>query len=262
MTKNKTLAVVLVVLFVLALIVALGQSVFRVGKVELVAHSTTNYLSALNENTVLSGSKLNKGSSVFLLDRDTYCKNLEASQPYIKVLSIEVVWPNTIKFHYSERTELFALPLNDGAYAYVDGDFKVLKVSQGAFSSTQQNSILLEQPLDKSSAEVRAGDFLNQQDFSDFVDIDDAFLDMGYSLSELKSMVRATSTTTDAEGKKLNLNTFLGVNIQILNSAFYTSQKITLAYQMLDTLTEQERSHGTIYVFKNSQNVLESRYIA
>ncbi len=262
MTKNKTLAVVLVILFVLALLIVLGQSVFRVGKVELVAHTTTHYLSTLTEDSVLSGSKLDKGKSVFLLDRDDYKANLEASQPYIQVLAIEVVWPNTVKFHYAERVEIYALQLSDGYYAYLDENFKVLRVSQAEFNSTQQNCILLNQSLDKTVLDVHAGDFLNKDDFADFVGLVEAYASLGYSLTQMESMISSLSITTDDDGRKLNIQTFLGVNIQILNSAYHTTQKVSLAYQMMSQLTESERARGTIYVFKNNLDVLETRYIA
>lgn len=262
MTRNKTLAIVLSILFALVLVVALGQSVFRVGNIELVSHTTTNHLSSLNESAVLAGSELNKGKSVFLLDRETYIANLEKNQPYIKVLSIEVAWPNTIKFHYAERVELYAIALADGGYAYVDNEFKILRVSQVSFNSTQQNCILLDCGFDKASTDLSAGMFLDKTKFSDFVGIYDAYTQMGYSVSQMKSMISEITNETNSDGHTTVLQTFLGVRIQILNSAYYTSQKITLAYSMLETLDPSEYSSGTIYVFKNSQSVLESRYFA
>lgn len=262
MTRNKTLAIVLAILFALVLVVALGQSVFRVGNVELVSHTTTNHLSSLNESAVLESSKLNKGKSVFLLDRDSYTENLEKNQPYMKVLSIEVVWPNTVKFHYAERVELYAIALNDGGFAYVDSEFKVLKVNKTPFVSNQQNCILLDCGFDKSSTEIVPGTFLDKTMFSDFLGLGDAYGDMGYSLAQMKSMVLSITNETNEDGHTTVLQTSLGVKIQILNSAFYTSQKVTLAYSMLETLDASEYSSGTIYVFKNSQSVLESRYFA
>lgn len=261
MTKNKTLAIVLTIVFTLVLIVALGQGVFRVGKVELVAHTTTNYLSGLNENTVLSASKLNKGKSVFLLDREDYINNLEKSQPYIKVLAIEVVWPNTVKFHYNEREELFAIALNDGAYVYVDSEFKVLRIVQGSYTSTQQNPILLSATIDKSSEQISQGDFLDKNEFFDYLNLAQAYTNLGYSVSDMRSMLSGASVSSNEDGDVLRINTYLGVKINILNAGYYTNQKVSLAYGMLETLTAAERSNGTIYVFKNNQNVLESMYI-
>lgn len=262
MTKNKTLALVLGILFALVLVVALGQSVFRVGKVELVAHTTTNYLSTLNESSVLSSSKLSKGKSVFLLDRDEYAKNLEQAQPYIKVLSIEVSWPNVVKFHYAERTELYAISLNDDAYAYVDAEFKVLKVSKSSFVSTQQNCIKLDISLNKSSSEIEPGTFLDKTEFGDFLNLKDAYSELGYSQSQMKAMISSITTQNNEDGHTIVMQTFLGVKIQILNSGYYTPQKVALAYSMLDTLDPTEYCTGTIYVFKNGQNVLESMYFA
>ena len=260
MTKNKTLAVVLCVVFALVLVVALGHSIFSVGQVELVAHTTTNHLSSLNESTVLSSSKLNKGKSVFLLDRQDYIDNLERNQPYIKVLALEVAWPNTVKFHFAEREELFAIALNDDAYVYVDEDFKVLRVVNSGFVSTQQNPILVGNVLDVDSAQINAGDFLDKDKFFDYLGLSEAYKALGYTIGDMRSMLNNVSVATNTDGDLLSINTYLGVKINILNAGYYTSQKVDLAYQMLETLTAAERSKGTIYVFKNSQNVLESMY--
>lgn len=260
MTKNKTLAVVLSIVFALVLVIALGQGIFRVGKVELVAHTTTSHLSGLNESMVLSSSKLSKGKSVFLLDRQDYINNLEKNQPYIKVLAIEVVWPNTIKFHFTEREELFAIALNDGGYAYVDSEFKVLRIEQGEYNSTQQNPILLSATTNLNSEQISQGDFLDKEQFFDYLNLASAYSLLGYSVSDMRSMLLSASVNTNAEGDLLSISTYLGVKINILNAGYYTAQKVSLAYGMLETLTAAERSKGTIYVFKNSQNVLESMY--
>ena len=262
MSKNKTLAIVLGVLFALVLVVALGQSVFRVGKVELVAHTTTNYLSSLSESTVLSSSQLTKGKSVFLLDKNTYKNNLEKSQPYIKVLSIEVAWPNTVKFHYSERTELYAILLSDGAYAFVDDDFKVLRVSKTAYTSTQQNCITIDCGFAKSSSQIETGEFLDKNDFFDYTNLKQAYIDLNYTESQMKSMISSISVEETEKGHTIVMQTFLGVKIQILNSGYYTSKKVALSYAMLETLDSTEYSSGTIFVFKNDQSVLESMYFA
>lgn len=261
MTKNKTLAIILSVLFVFALVIALGQGVFRVGKIELQAHTTTNYLSSLNEEIVLENSQLNKGRSVFLLNRDEYSKNLEAQQPYIKVLSIEVVWPNTVKFHYSERQELYCVALDDGRFAYLDADFKVLKLVETAFSSNQQNPILIAPNAPIVSESVVAGMFLDKSLFSDSVNLYAAYDAMGYSVSQMKSMVKQIYTQETENGHTLVMETFLGVKIQILNSAYYTEGKVGLAYERMEKLDASQCSKGTIYVFKNKLSVLESLYI-
>ncbi len=262
MTKNKTFAIVLSIVFALVLVVALGHSVFRVGNVELVAHTTTNHLAALTENTVLSSSKLNKGKSVFLLDRNSYINNLEKEQPYIQMLSLEVVYPNTVKFHYAEREELFVINLKDGAVAYLDSEFKVLKVVEGEYATTQQNPVLIETNLNLSSNDVQAGDFLDKDNFFDYLKLKQAYSSIGYTVPQIKAMISSASVEQTQEGDLLTLNTYLGVKIQILNAGYYTAEKISLAYGHLQKLTQSQSSSGAVYVFKNNKSIIESRYIA
>lgn len=260
MTKNKALATVLAVVFAFVLIIALGQGIFRVGKIELVAHTTTNHLATLNESTVLSSSKLNKGKSVFLLDREDYINNLEQNQPYINVLALEVVWPNTVVFHYTEREELFALSFDD-FYAYVDSNFKVLRVEQGSFASTQQNPILLNNIVGLDEDKIVPGSFLNKDLFFDYLGLAEAYNAIGYGANDMRSMLSSMSVVQNDDGDLLTIKTYLGVKITILNAGYYTSQKVALAYEMLQELTPSQRASGKIYVFKNNQNVLESMYI-
>ena len=261
MTKNKTLAIILSIVFALVLVVALGQSVFRVGKIELVAHTTTNHLAALNENTVITDSKLNKGKSVFLLDRNAYIKNLEKQQPYIQMFSLEVVYPNTVKFHYAEREEFFAINLTGGSVAYLDGEFKVLKVVEGEFNTTQQNPILLKTTTNLNSEEVEAGDFLNKDSFFDYLNLKQAYNSIGYTVPQAKAMIKSAEVNQTQDGDILTLQTYLGVKIQIVNAGYYTSEKLNLAYAHLQKLTQEQCASGAVYVFKNSKNALESRYI-
>ena len=84
---------------------------------------------------------------------------------------------------------------------------------------------------------------------------------MGYSVSQMKSMVKQIYTQETENGHTLVMETFLGVKIQILNSAYYTEGKVGLAYERMEKLDASQCSKGTIYVFKNKLSVLESLYI-
>jgi len=125
----------------IVLIIVLSSTVFSLRVTDLNFLSTTNYLT--NEEAILNSAEFNVGESIFFVDRESYIQKIEVANPYIKVVGIEIVFPNKLIVHAVERNEVFAFKLADNTYAICDEELKVLEIRQ-TFVNTTGNAILVE----------------------------------------------------------------------------------------------------------------------
>jgi len=256
MAKNKTLSIILLVLFMLVLMVVLASAIFCVGNVELVWYNTPSKCADLTVEKVILDSGMKSNENVFTLDRTKYIANIEKKDEYLKVLSYEVVWPNNIRIHIMEREEVYCIPMNDNSYLITDSDFKVLRKGVGDYSSTAENCIVIQGRNGYQNNTYIKGDFIPSEYFVDYLDLQDSFASCGENLVSYKALIKSATIQENT----LIMTTFLGVKIEILNSAYYNTTKLRTALAVLDTLTASEYSTGSIYVFKNDLNRIEGRY--
>ena len=252
-TKNAKIAVVVVVLAVIALIVVLCSTVFAVNSARLIWYnSPTGTLERLDSETALDNSGM-KGASVFLLDKDKAIENLEDRYTNLRVLDIEVVWPNIVNIHAVERQEVFAVLLENGNYAITDEYLKVLDVVSN-FTSTNTNPVVLE--IANLSGEYQKGDTINFDFTQTFIDIYNAFYSINRDLTDMRAIFKSMEYTN----AKATIMTHFGVTIIIDNPTQNTLYKTIMAIRTFDTLETENYGGGTIEVFVNADNKLESRY--
>ena len=101
--KNARLLVILGVFVFLTAIIVLGSTVFTLSTVEIGWLSTTKVLSATSDSKLIESAEFDKGESVFLLDKEKYRNKLEQNNPYIKVINLEIKFPNKLKVTVVER---------------------------------------------------------------------------------------------------------------------------------------------------------------
>ena len=165
MQKNKALTAVLAIIIVLALIVVMASSIFCINTVSLVWYNTPSKCSHLTEQHIVTISGMQDNQSVFTMNRQKYIDNIEKSEKYLKVLSLEVVWPNNLNVHLMERQDVYYIPMLDNTYLVTDSDFKVLRKVFAGSTDAVDNCIKItgREGFDKASYE--AGDFLPQEYF-------------------------------------------------------------------------------------------------
>ena len=127
--KNKRLVILLSVFAFLVLIAVLCSTVFTVRKVS-VEWSTTKVLFDHTDAEIVGDVK--KGESVFLVDKASIKQTLEEKYPYLKVVSLEIKFPNQLVVHASERQELFSIKVKDNSHYILDGECKVLRSATDA----------------------------------------------------------------------------------------------------------------------------------
>lgn len=226
MTKKKKLIIASVVLIaVVGIIVTLSLTVFSLRHVELDFMTSTDKLVVTEEEVVQKGDfSFNK--SVFFHSKKQYIENLEKEIPYMEVVNIETVFPNTFVVHCAERQEVYAI-LQDDQYLICDEDLKVLRKEKD-FVSNQQNAMLIE-GVDILNESVEEGDFLKVENY---YDIFSAFIENNRLLHEQQSFVESIkfSKQHDSNIKKdlpvATVKTFNGQQYKIVNTEKVLNRKV------------------------------------
>lgn len=125
-SKGLIISLVSVVIFIVVAVV-LSLTVFVVRNVEV------NLLSDNGDYTnEQAESELNNeillGKSVLFLNKKELTAKIEQNLPKIKVVNLEVKFPNIVRINCEERTPVFTISLVNSTfnYAVIDEDFKVL----------------------------------------------------------------------------------------------------------------------------------------
>ena len=254
MRKSAKIGVIVSVLAVITLLVVLSSTIFAVGQARLIWYNVpTGTLANLTNEMILENSNV-AHQSVFILDKQKAKESLEAKYPRMRVIDIEVVWPNIINVHAIERQEVYAVKLGENKYAITDEYFKILKISN-TFSSTQTNQVLVEIP-NLNDKNYNVGDTISFEYTDTFINIYQAFLQLNRDLTDMRALCASISYTNS----KVTINTHFGVTILLDNPTINTAPKMRLAIKVFDMLGTEDYGKGTIEVFVNSDNDLESRY--
>lgn len=254
MTKNAKIAVVVSILAVITLLVVVSSTIFALESARVIWYNTpSSALASISSETMLENTGV-RGQSVFILDKKRAKENLEKKYPKMRVIDLEVAWPNIVNIHAIERQQVYAIKLSETKFAIVDEYFKILEL-KSTFSSTQTNEILTE-IKDLEDKNYKLGDTISFAHTDTFVGIYNAFTELSRNLTDMKALFSSISYTNS----KVTISTHFGVTIVLDNPTKNTSAKTRMAIKTFDLLATEDYGHGTIEVFVNSENTLESRY--
>lgn len=248
-TKAKVLSIILCVLSFVVAIVVLFSTLFCVSSVNVVWHTTQLNFSGKDDELILK-SQIKNGESIFLVPKEKNALVLEQTYPYLKVLSIESVFPNKINLHLIEREALFCIQYDETKYAYLDQDFKVLEVFNGVYNSTINNPILLK--YNGSNLNYNVADFVCDEGVDVFKTIQINFEKMDFNIIRQKAFIKDVSLMSN----RMILNTFTGVQIQIFAPAVRQQEKIAMTLKVYETLNASKRASGVLGVFENTSGVI------
>ena len=134
--KSKRLIVMLCALAFLTVLIVVNSTIFTLQKVSINWLTSTIQLENLN-NYDLTNS-VSRGGSIFLVNKQKIIAKLEKDNSYLRVVSIETVFPNKLVIHSAERESLYAIRMTsvegsaDYKYAIVDELGKVLDFTSSA----------------------------------------------------------------------------------------------------------------------------------
>lgn len=264
--KNLRLFIILGVFVLVTILIVLCSTVFTLSTVEVSWLSTTKVLSGKTNDEIIDSGKFKKGESVFLLNKSRYIQNLEQNNPYLKVVGMEINFPNKLIVNISEREELFALKVvNENSvsgysYVFLDYDLKALKITDTAVVASKQNpAILTLENLNYSVNDFSAGNFTDMP-------VNDMLSSIGYMLSSTgytntiyKALIKNVHVSYNINST-ITIQTTCGLNLRLLKAQNNTSQKMLKAlstYEMYHSLYPEINS-GDITVYEHEGQILVS----
>jgi len=253
LSKNCRIAIIVAIIAFVALLVVLASTIFCVKQVQIVWYKTpSDTLSAIKDSDFLEKSGV-ENCSVFLLDRERAVNTLENTYPDVRIINVEVVYPNILKVHAVEREKVYAIKVKDNKFAIVDEYFKVLEVVD-SFDSTKSNAVYINTDLAQDLA-VKRADSINILGKTVWNNIYNAFLELERDLNEFRAIVADGELTEDS----LTINTHQGVVIELEKPFSNTRAKMRLALNTFDLMTITDYPNSVISVFVNDKGKLESR---
>lgn len=136
--QNRRLILLMSILSFIVLIVVLSSTVFSFTDAEITFLSTVNVLN--NNEEIIETANFDYGENIFFVDKDKYIESLEINNPYLRVISLETVFPNRLIIHAVERNEFYAFKLSNNEYVITDQFLKILEVKT-EFVNSNSNGI-------------------------------------------------------------------------------------------------------------------------
>lgn len=262
--KNVRLIIILSVFVLITTIIVLCSTVFTLNTVELGWLSTTKVLSDKTNEEIIESGNFKKGESVFLIDKQKYKDNLEKNNPYLKVVNLEIKFPNILKVSVAEREELYALKvvnensLSGYSYVFLDYDLKVLKITDTQVIANQQNpAILTLENLNYSINDFSAGSFTNLVVGDMLKSIGNMLSSAGYTNTLYKALIKTIDVKFDVNCT-INIQTTYGLNLKLLKAEQKTSQKMLKALSVYEYYhsSHPEINSGDITVFEQNGEIV------
>lgn len=254
---NKRLVILLSIFFFIVLVILLSSTVFSFQEAQVNFLSTTNYL--VNEKTILDSAHFEYGESIFFIDREEYIENLELNNPYIKVISLELVFPNKVVIHAIERNEVFAFKLSDNTYVICDEELKVLAVKQ-VFVNTTSNAILVSLQNLVPVEDAVVGTVLTlPTTYSNIIKNFIVFSkEWDSDLLNLRGNIERIELNYEEENN-LRIEMRQGVEIIVLDSNLNLSNKLQLSYSVYDSASI-DRTKGIILIIEQQNEEIIAMY--
>lgn len=261
--KNARLLIILGLFVFITATIVLTSTVFTLNTVEIGWLSTTKVLNNTTDADIIESANFQKGESVFALNKEQYKKNLEKNNPYIKVINLEIKFPNKLKVSVVEREELYALvvanpkAVGGSSYVYLDYDLKVLKIVNSEVVANQQNpAILTINNLPYSINEFKVGEFTNLPIENILTSMGAMLSSTGYTNTLTKALIKSVNVNFDINCT-VNIQTTYGLNLKLINAANKTSQKMLKALSVYEYFhnTHPEINSGDITVFEHNGSV-------
>ncbi|NLK17572.1 MAG: FtsQ-type POTRA domain-containing protein [Clostridiales bacterium] len=248
--KNKRVLYIFLTLLFLVVATLLSSVLFAVKRTSLALAGQSSNLDSSQIKVLLDRSI---GKNIFLIDEGALTEELERAHPYIRVISIERIFPSELKLHFSERQLLFDIKLSDGRYAVADFHKKVLEVRD-----TPSGGVLLDMALeDAAPCQSLSGHAIDAAAlfFEAFYGLTEG--DLFYDEYLFKSYFKKIGVSSNT----LLIETRLGAKIEILNyndPDDNLTSKTYFALMVLDErLTEKEKTSSTIIISSKEAYVLK-----
>ena len=275
--KKKRLIILLSIFVFLVLVVVLSSTVFTLKTVvvnfydaedKLVDDITKNHYFNSDEkiNAIVENAEVKYGKNIFLVNQNSHREKIEKTNPYIKVVSISIEFPNRMVVKAVERQEYYAVLNKENKYFICDAEFKILRIADT--KPTELVGVVAENKATlfdfvSTSAYLTAGDFIefnegtkNLFDFAD--EMYACHFEREKMLTLCKTITLENKPCSNIEKGKVNnivIKTHAGVKIKIENMQGDFSNKILKVLEMYNSLVNgnnpENTTRGVIKVFDN-----------
>lgn len=228
---SKTLKVCVISISALILVMILLLTlVFTIKDVKvnfLTSSASSTLTNAGVKMDLESKGALPLNQSVFFFNRAKSIELVEKAVPKIRVVNLEVGFPNILSVNCVERVPVFALKLTNSTYSYaiVDEDFKAVDTTMSSGAYVQFNFDNIEE-----FNNLEAGDFVKHayiEQLKKFFVLLKQFSMAESAIMETFSNIEAYSRNTIDESQlSLKFSTKSGYNIDMYNIKAGTEKKI------------------------------------
>ena len=255
--KSKRLIVILCALAFLTVLIVINSTIFTLQSVSINWLTTTIQLDSVNEYELTSD--VTRGGSIFLVNKNKITAKLEKNNYYLRVVSIETVFPNKLIIHSAERESLYAVGMpkmegSDYRYAIVDEYGKVLDITSSAIFAQNQNDGTKPIRVIFNNIPIKDDDFV----LGEIVRVEyiEKLLSMlGVTLREAtytpktsKGVFNTITIGPNGENSVVTMLTRNGMSIVIKDAEEDTTNKFLHGLAAYNKLHQGGVSSGTIYV--------------
>ncbi|MEG1963238.1 MAG: FtsQ-type POTRA domain-containing protein [Clostridia bacterium] len=126
---NKRLVILFAFLALITLIVVLNFTVFAVKEIDVQNSYEGDW--QFDKQKIVKDTLIKTTTNILSVSENKTIKNIEASNPEVKVLNIEKHFPNRITIFITKRVPVVAVKIKDSnQYAIIDSDFYIIKCTE------------------------------------------------------------------------------------------------------------------------------------
>ena len=241
MKKVAKICIISIATLILVLVLILTM-VFTIKDVKINLLTTSPTLTNQNIMEALKNKKvLPYNQSVFFVNRKQYTESIEKEVPKIKVINLEIEFPNVLSVNCVERVPVFAVKISNSTYNYaiVDEEFKVINQSMNDaeyinFSFKEllkgENGYISEKDVNFNN--LIAGEFISHNYIQDLKSF---FASLKTKSTTESALLKTYSDievymrhTLEADHLSIRFKTKTGYNIDMYNFMNDTDRKITI----------------------------------
>lgn len=235
--KNKRLVIILCVLAFLTVLIAINSTLFTLQGISMNWLTTKYMLQDVKDYEIIEDIEL--GGSVFLLNKDEITQQLEKSNPYLRVVSLETKFPNKLVIHCAERESLYAIKITSSQYVILDEMGKVLTITEDArmFEGNGANLGAVPIVIDFASLSLKREDFVEGEKVNSQY-VANILSSLSYSLREAsyipttsKGVIKSIEVVSMGNSSKISMMTRSGIEINIVDVENLTTKKLLLGFE-------------------------------
>ncbi len=261
--KYKRLIIIMSSIFAFVILcVILSFTLFKVNTISFdFENSTKIFASQEKQNEVIASAGINKSMPIFSLNKAKIAQNLEAKNPYLKVINIESVFPNKLVIHCAEREETFCIKSRDDMYYVCDDELKILNISTSIVTA-QSNPVLLS-GVSVINTGATFGEFLELGDGNEVIkSISNAFAYSNKTIADIKSICKSIELLYENNpyvGKMsptLAIVTYDDFKIYLRNANSFLINKVNIMLNFVPECSKYYSTHELV-IDINPDNVKE-----